>query len=50
METMMAWQDMVANADGFACRLWIALSSSVILFNKWILSTAKFSKSPFLFA
>ena len=25
--------------------LWIALSSSVILFNKWILSTAKFRRS-----
>ena len=24
--------------------LWIALSSSVILFNKWILSTAKFRR------
>lgn len=24
--------------------LWIALSSSVILFNKWVLASAKFSK------
>lgn len=29
---MLIWDD----------RLWIALSSSVILFNKWILFTAKF--------
>ena len=28
----------------FHCSVWIALSSSVIIFNKWILDTGKFRK------
>jgi hypothetical protein len=28
----------------WACSVWIAMSASVILFNKWVLSTAKFRK------
>lgn len=30
----------------FYIALWISLSSSVILFNKWILTTAKFGMRP----
>ncbi|KAF7527057.1 hypothetical protein PCG10_003258 [Penicillium crustosum] len=33
---------------GFYIALWIALSSSVILFNKWVLSSAKFNFPLFL--
>lgn len=41
----------VVRGAGLTCHaslysLWIALSSSVILFNKWILSTAKFGMVP----
>lgn len=31
-------------ADIIRCSTWISLSSSVIIFNKWILSSAGFSK------
>lgn len=30
----------------FYIALWITLSSSVIIFNKWILTTAKFGTAP----